>query len=108
MFNSNKILLFFFSDLCSSDQIDEVEIFSLLEEQLPRYKLRADSLTKFGGYQHNVSLIVHVFVGFSAFFSDGVFFFQDWFLEFPALSIPEGGWKMSKELAQETLNYFRK
>lgn len=50
VFHSNFIL-----DLCTSDQIDEVEIFSLLEEQLPRYKLRADSLTKFGGYQNNVS-----------------------------------------------------
>lgn len=47
-----KYLLFV--DLCSTDQLDEVEIFSLLEEQLPRYKLRADSLTKFGGYQNNV------------------------------------------------------
>lgn len=28
---------------------DEVEIISLLEEQIPKYKLRADSITKFGG-----------------------------------------------------------
>ncbi|XP_063702588.1 trafficking kinesin-binding protein milt isoform X2 [Culicoides brevitarsis] len=71
------------TDLCSNEQLDEVEIFSLLEEQLPRYKLRADSLTKFGGYQNN-----------------------DWFVQFPAYPIPEGGLKISKELAQETLNYF--
>uniref|UniRef100_A0A336LLR6 CSON011190 protein n=1 Tax=Culicoides sonorensis TaxID=179676 RepID=A0A336LLR6_CULSO len=71
------------TDLCSTDQLDEVEIFSLLEEQLPRYKLRADSLTKFGGYQNN-----------------------DWCIQFPAYPIPEGGLKISKELAQETLNYF--
>jgi len=31
---------------------DEVEIVSLLEEQVPRYKLRADTLTKFGGEIH--------------------------------------------------------
>lgn len=29
---------------------DEVEIVSLLEEQVPRYKLRADTITKFGGW----------------------------------------------------------
>lgn len=34
--------------------------------------------------------------------------FQDWYLQFPAYPIPEGGLKISKELAQETLNYFRK
>jgi len=32
-------------DLCE----DEVEIVSLLEEQIPRYKLRADTLTQFSG-----------------------------------------------------------
>jgi len=32
---------------------DEVEILSLLEEKLPKYKLRADSLTKFSGYQND-------------------------------------------------------
>ncbi|CAL8069257.1 unnamed protein product [Orchesella dallaii] len=29
---------------------DEVEIVSLLEEQIPRYKLRADTITQFSGY----------------------------------------------------------
>lgn len=33
----------------------EVEIFSLLEEQIPKYKLRADTLTQFTGYQNEVS-----------------------------------------------------
>lgn len=37
------------SELCSSESLPEVEIISLLEEQIPRYKLRADTLTKFGG-----------------------------------------------------------
>lgn len=38
-----------FSELCSGDSLPEVEIISLLEEQIPKYKLRADTLTKFGG-----------------------------------------------------------
>lgn len=44
-----------FTDLCSSDHLPEVEIFSLLEEQIPKYKLRADTLTQFTGYQNEVS-----------------------------------------------------
>lgn len=48
--------LFFSSlaDLCSSEHLPEVEIFSLLEEQIPKYKLRADALTQFGGYENQV------------------------------------------------------
>lgn len=45
----------FISDLCSSEHLPEVEIFSLLEEQIPKYKLRADTLTQFAGYQNEVS-----------------------------------------------------
>lgn len=37
------------AELCSAESLPEVEIISLLEEQIPRYKLRADTLTKFGG-----------------------------------------------------------
>lgn len=50
-----------FTDLCSSDHLPEVEIFSLLEEQIPKYKLRADTLTQFTGYQNEVSYskIIH-------------------------------------------------
>ena len=36
------------TDLHSSSA--EVEIISLLGEDLPRYKLRADNITRFGGY----------------------------------------------------------
>lgn len=46
---------YFLIDLCSSDHLPEVEIFSLLEEQIPKYKLRADTLTQFAGYQNEVS-----------------------------------------------------
>ena len=44
----------YFTDLCSSEHLPEVEIFSLLEEQIPKYKLRVDSLTQFGGYENQV------------------------------------------------------
>lgn len=51
------------SDLCSSDHLPEVEIFSLLEEQIPKYKLRADTLTQFTGYQNEVSTIILKLLG---------------------------------------------
>lgn len=34
----------FFPDVCSSEDLPEVELVNLLEEQLPQYKLRVDSL----------------------------------------------------------------
>lgn len=49
------LFLCFQIDLCSSEHLPEVEIFSLLEEQIPKYKLRADTLTQFAGYQNEVS-----------------------------------------------------
>lgn len=33
-----------FSDVCSNEDLPEVELVNLLEEQLPQYKLRVDSL----------------------------------------------------------------
>jgi hypothetical protein len=35
--------------VCSGGELPEVEIISLLEEQIPRYRLRADTLTQFTG-----------------------------------------------------------
>lgn len=49
-----QFFAFHFTDLCSSEHLPEVEIFSLLEEQIPKYKLRVDSLTQFGGYENQV------------------------------------------------------
>lgn len=49
-------LFCFYIELCSSEHLPEVEIFSLLEEQIPKYKLRADTLTQFAGYQNEVSI----------------------------------------------------
>ncbi|XP_061388525.1 trafficking kinesin-binding protein milt [Musca vetustissima] len=71
------------TDLCSNDCIPEVEIFSLLEEQIPKYKVRSDFLTDFAGYSN-----------------------QDWYVPAPALQIPTEGLGLSKEQTRETLNYF--
>ncbi|XP_031619311.1 trafficking kinesin-binding protein milt isoform X3 [Contarinia nasturtii] len=71
------------TELCSSEFLPEVEIFSLLEEQIPKYKLRADTLTQFAGYQN-----------------------EDWFVPSPALKVPEGGFGLNSDQIRETLNYF--
>lgn len=61
---------------------EEVELVSLLEEQLPRYRLRADTLTQFSGYDN-----------------------EDWCIRVPCLPNPET-LDLSPELIQETLSYF--
>ncbi|XP_067620408.1 trafficking kinesin-binding protein milt isoform X2 [Eurosta solidaginis] len=71
------------TELCSSENLPEVEIFSLLEEQIPKYKVRSDFLTDFSGYSN-----------------------QDWYVPTPALAIPTEGLGLSKEQTRETLNYF--
>jgi trafficking kinesin-binding protein 1 len=38
--------------VCNDEDPDEVEILSLIQEQIPRYRLRADSISNFGGYSH--------------------------------------------------------
>lgn len=78
-------LLFALTDLCSSENLPEVEIFSLLEEQIPKYKIRNDFLTDFAGYAN-----------------------EDWFVPAPALPIPVEGLGLTKEQTRECLNYFRK
>lgn len=61
----------------------EVELVSLIEEQLPRYRLRADTLTEFAGYNK-----------------------EDWsIIPSPCLPSPEN-LDLPPELIQETLNYF--
>ena len=44
--------MFVFLEVCYHDDIDEVNLVSLIEEQIPRYVLRADTLTDFGGYDN--------------------------------------------------------
>lgn len=55
--------------MCSGAELPEVEIISLIEEQIPRYRLRADTLTQFKGkYEHiiykynslHINIIYHV------------------------------------------------
>ncbi|KAL9692386.1 hypothetical protein quinque_015825 [Culex quinquefasciatus] len=71
------------TEVCSADNLPEVEIFSLLEEQIPKYRIRADTTTTFGGYEN-----------------------QDWFVNYPALPIPQDGLGLSAEQTREALNYF--
>lgn len=75
-----------FPDLCSNLEVDEVEIFSLIEEQIPKYKIRADNITSFAGTVN-----------------------QDFeFVQFPALNIPDNiGLGLTSDQIRETLNYFR-
>ncbi|GAB1869297.1 Trafficking kinesin-binding protein 1 [Camponotus japonicus] len=72
------------TDVCSGEELPEVEIISLLEEQIPRYRLRADTLTQFQGYEN-----------------------ADWFIPSPALKSEDVDLKLSPDQIRETLNYFR-
>uniref|UniRef100_A0A6I8NNT9 Trafficking kinesin protein 1 n=2 Tax=Ornithorhynchus anatinus TaxID=9258 RepID=A0A6I8NNT9_ORNAN len=65
-------------DVCNSTNLPEVEIISLLEEQLPHYKLRADTIY---GYDHD-----------------------DW-LHTPLIS-PDATIDLTTEQIEETLKYF--
>ncbi|GAB1294831.1 Trafficking kinesin-binding protein 1 [Apodemus speciosus] len=65
--------------VCNSTNLPEVEIISLLEEQLPHYKLRADTIY---GYDHD-----------------------DW-LHTPLIS-PDANIDLTTEQIEETLKYFR-
>ncbi|CAM5129024.1 unnamed protein product, partial [Natator depressus] len=65
-------------DLCSCGNVPEVEIISLLGEQLPHYTLRADTLF---GYEHD-----------------------DW-LHTPLLP-PEAPTPLTPQQIEETLKYF--
>ncbi|XP_011251147.1 trafficking kinesin-binding protein milt isoform X5 [Camponotus floridanus] len=69
--------------VCSGEELPEVEIISLLEEQIPRYRLRADTLTQFQGYEN-----------------------ADWFIPSPALKSEDVDLKLSPDQIRETLNYF--
>lgn len=72
------------TDLHSSAALPEVEVISLLAEDLPRYKLRADYLTEFGGYGN-----------------------RDFVIETPVLQLPAGtNTGLTAEQAEATLQYF--
>lgn len=66
------------ADVCNSTDLPELEIISLLEEQLPVYKLRADTIF---GYE------------------------QDDWLHTP-LVVPDAALDLTTEQIEETLKYF--
>ncbi|GLG97606.1 Trafficking kinesin-binding protein [Gryllus bimaculatus] len=66
------------------EELPEVEIISLLEEQIPRYRLRADTLTQFTGYEN-----------------------EDWYIPAPALKVDDTDLKLTSEQIREVLNYFK-
>ncbi|XP_073944133.1 trafficking kinesin-binding protein milt isoform X2 [Choristoneura fumiferana] len=70
-------------EVCNSEEVPEVEIVSLLQEHIPKYRLRADSLTQFGGYEN-----------------------QDWFIPTPALPVSDNDLALTPDQIRETLNYF--
>ncbi|KAI8435130.1 hypothetical protein MSG28_003507 [Choristoneura fumiferana] len=72
------------TEVCNSEEVPEVEIVSLLQEHIPKYRLRADSLTQFGGYEN-----------------------QDWFIPTPALPVSDNDLALTPDQIRETLNYFQ-
>ncbi|CAH0406563.1 unnamed protein product [Chilo suppressalis] len=77
------LLLTWSEEVCNSEEVPEVEIVSLLQEYIPKYRLRADSLTEFGGYEN-----------------------QDWFIPSPALPVSDADLQLTPDQIRETLNYF--
>ena len=72
------------ADVCVKENVAEIELISLVQEQLPRYKLRADTLTSFAGYEHS-----------------------DWHKRKPAaVEDDDDNVDLSPELIEETLKYF--
>ena len=71
-----------FTDICYDGNLPEVEIINLIEEQIPLYRLRADTITEFGkGYDS-----------------------QDW-IQTPVLPIIDDA-DLTPELTEEVLKYF--
>ena len=69
------------SELCYNESQTEVELVSLIEEQIPRYVLRADTLTDFAGYDNS-----------------------DW-IQTPCLPL-DSDLDLTPELIEETFKYF--
>ncbi|CAG2173984.1 unnamed protein product, partial [Oppiella nova] len=69
--------------ICNNQEgVDEVELLSLVEEHIPKYKLRYDTITEFAGYDNN-----------------------DWYIKTPVLD-SEAPVDLSAETIGETLKYF--
>lgn len=107
------------AEVCSGGELPEVEIISLLEEQIPRYRLRADALTQFQG-ELFILLIIIIFRIFNIFILMPNIYLEyinkflpfsgyenaDWFVPAPALRLEDVDLKLSPEQIRETLNYF--
>ncbi|XP_076033795.1 trafficking kinesin-binding protein milt isoform X2 [Oratosquilla oratoria] len=70
------------TDVCTGENVAEVEIISLVQEQIPQYRLRADTISQFAGYDNS-----------------------DWAVPFPALREEEAS-ALSPEQAEGALAYF--
>lgn len=73
-----------FSEVCNSANLPEVEILSLIEEQIPKYRLRADTITSFSGYDN-----------------------EDWIIQTPIIPL-DIDLQLTNEQIHETLKYFSK
>ena len=71
------------TDLSTGPNLPEVEIVSLVEEAIPRYKLKQDYLAEFGGPEHG-----------------------DWTVKTPVLTPAEHSVGLTPEQAEATLDYF--
>ncbi|CAG2114048.1 unnamed protein product, partial [Medioppia subpectinata] len=68
--------------ICNNRGVDEVELLSLVEEHIPKYKLRYDTITEFTGYDNN-----------------------DWYIKTPVID-SDTVVDLSPETLSETLKYF--
>ena len=76
IFDIRYLFISLLSDLCCSAELPEVEIISLIEEKIPRYKLRADSAISFTG---NIILLFTfslVFFFLSFLYNSSFFFYS--------------------------------
>lgn len=54
------VITILFLEICSNDELPEVELISLLEETIPQYKLRADTLTQFTGINEIIYFCLYI------------------------------------------------
>ncbi|PRD22943.1 UNVERIFIED_CONTAM: hypothetical protein NCL1_47734 [Trichonephila clavipes] len=94
-------------NICCRADNAEVELVSLIEEHIPHYKLRADTLTEFGVPSlilrcHLVSCCNNLKFENRALAS---YENEDWYIRTPVLS-PDTDIPLSPEVVEETLKYF--
>ena len=80
-------MIFPLADIHLEEDLDELDLISIVEERIPKYRLRADTLTRFA--------------------AEGLIEDSDWIVPNPALP-KDYDLDLSPELAKETLKYFGK